>query len=421
MYNLLIVDDETIIADGLQMAVRASNLPLKNVDVVYRAEEALKRMQSVPYDMIVTDVRMPGMDGLALIREAKRVWPRIQAIVLTGNRNFDYVRDAMQLECVDFLIKPARDEVLRESLARVIDRLDREWMEAFSFQWNLEGRPWGGEEETPLGSRDPLPLGQMSPKEVERILTARRMPLYPDWDTDIFLLCFRKNRMKGDVIETGIRRLLNTMYGGRISIQVCPCQEQMVFFIVQYRHTGDGIQESIYKMMEEVQSILYEKQDVRMSVTIRRNCSPKRWEGEALELCRRKENGFVCGELVIVEGEEEGEERAGMDGTMEKIEQYIRQNPEKDLSLGRLAALFCFNSSYLSRAFHQYRGEALSAYITRVRIGRAKELLLKTDLKVYEIAVKSGFETPAYFSRIFSRYESLSPKEYRMRHRPEDG
>ena len=102
MYNLLIVDDEKIIADGLQMAVCASHLPLKNVDVVYQASAALKRMQTVPYDMILTDIRMPGMDGFALIREAQKIWPRIKAIILTGNRNFDYVRNAMHLQCVVF-------------------------------------------------------------------------------------------------------------------------------------------------------------------------------------------------------------------------------------------------------------------------------------------------------------------------------
>lgn len=171
--------------------------------------------------------------------------------------------------------------------------------------------------------------------------------------------------------------------------------------------------------MEEVQSILYEKQDVRISVTIRKNGKPERWEPDALELYRRKENGFVCGELVVLEGKEAPEGSSGMEGIMEKIDYYIRKNPEKDLSLGYLAELFCFNSSYLSRAFHQYKGEALSSYIIRIRIERAKKLLLDTDEKIYEIAAKSGFETPTYFSRMFNRYERMSPKEYRIKKRGE--
>lgn len=415
MYNLLIVDDEKIIADGLQMAVRASHLPLKNVDVVYQASAALKRMQTVPYDMILTDIRMPGVDGFALIREAQKIWPRIKAIILTGNRNFDYVRNAMHLQCVDFLIKPARDEELKEALSNVIARLDAEWMDIFqgSYAGNA-GEPEKGEL---LGGRDFMPFQTGREEEVFHILSQTEIALNPNLETDLFLLCFRKSRMGREVILEGIQKIMKTMYGGTVLAYACPCGSRMVFFLMQYLEMKEGIRESLYKTMEEVQSILYEKQDVRMSVTIRRGAKPQRWEEDALELYRRKENGFVCGELVVLEGKEEPEGTGGMEGIMEKIDYYIRKNPEKDLSLGRLAELFCFNSSYLSRAFHQYKGEALSSYIIRIRIERAKKLLLDTDEKIYEIAARCGFETPAYFSRMFNRYEQMSPKEYRMKKR----
>lgn len=413
MYNLLIVDDEKIIADGLKMAVRSSYLPLKNVDVVYQAQAALKRMQTIPYDIILTDIRMPGMDGFALIEEAKQIWPRIKAIILTGNRNFDYVRDAMRLECVDFLIKPVRDESLKEALSNVIARLDREWMEPFSWKPSFLEPPFREE----LCRRDLLSWGSGGEEEVEQILKEAEILLDPDWTTDLFLLCVRKNRMNCEVIQMGLQNILKTMYGGRITVHMCPCGSQMIFLAVQYREMGEGIRESLYKTLEEVQSILYEKQDVRMSITIRKNGDPNHWEKGALELYRRKENGFVCGELVILEQMENSPENAPMDGIMEKIDYYIRKNPEKDLSLGHLAELFCFNPSYLSRAFHHYKKEALSSYITRVRMERAKKLLLESDQKVYEIAARSGFETSAYFSRIFNRYENMSPKEYRMKNR----
>lgn len=414
MYNLLIVDDEKIIAEGLQMAVRASHLPLKNVDVVYQASAALKRMQTVPYDMILTDIRMPGMDGFSLVREAQKIWPRIKAIILTGNRNFDYVRNAMHLQCVDFLIKPVRDEELKEALSNVIARLDVEWMEAFrgSYPGNEKDSEFGGA----FGGKDPIPFGDRL-EDVKHRLTQEEIALNPNLETDLFLLCFRKSRMDGEVILDGIQKIMKTMYGGTVMVHVCPCGSQRVFLIVQYREMRNGIRESLYKTMEEVQSILYEKQDVRISMTIRKNGKPERWEQDALELYRRKENGFVCGELVVLEGKEEPEGSFGMEGIMEKIDYYIRKNPEKDLSLGHLSELFCFNSSYLSRAFHQYKGEALSSYIIRIRIQRAKKLLLDTDEKIYEIAAKSGFETPAYFSRMFNRYERMSPKEYRMKKR----
>lgn len=416
MYNLLIVDDEKIIADGLQMAVRSSNLPLKNVDVVYQAKMALKRMQTVPYDVILTDIRMPGMDGFSLVSQAKKIWPRIKAIILTGNRNFDYVRAAMYLQCVDFLIKPVGDEEIQEALLNVISRLDREWMEAFS----LKEKETAIQGEREIYGKDSISFGSGKEEEVKWMLKQREIVLNPDLSTDLLLLCVRKNRMNRGSIQSGIQTILKTMYGENLCVHVCSCDSQMVYFIIQYGVRMEGIRESLYKTLEEVQSILYEKQDVRMSVTIEKNINPKKWEEAAGSLYRRKENGFVCGELMILKEKEDWEDSTGTDKIMEKIDYYIETNPEKDLSLGHLSQIFCFNSSYLSRVFHQYKGEALSVYITKIRLERAKKLLVETNLKIYEIAAKSGFETPAYFSRIFNRYEKMSPKEYRLKYRKLD-
>lgn len=414
MYNLLIVDDEKIIADGLQMAVRASGLPLKNVDVVYQAQTALNRIQTVPYDVILTDICMPGMDGFTLVSKAKKIWPRIKAIILTGNRNFDYVRAAMHLQCVDFLIKPIQDEQIQEALSDVISKLDREWMDAFSLKENETSIHGDGH------GKDAILIGCGKEVEVRWILKQWEVILNPNLSTDLLLLCFRKNRMNRETIQTGIQTILNTMYGEKICAHVCPYDSNMLFYIIQYGDRMDGIRESLYKTLEEVQSILYEKQDVRMSVTIEKNINPKKWEERAGALYRRKENGFVCGELIILKGQDDWQESTGTDKIMEKIDYYIKSNLENDLTLGHLAQIFCFNSSYLSRIFHHYKGESLSSYIIRIRMERAKKLLVETDLKVYEIASKSGFETPAYFSRLFNRFENMSPKEYRFQYRKKE-
>ncbi len=419
MYNLLIVDDERIIADGLQEAVRASYLPLKNVDVVYQASKALERMESIPYDIILTDVRMPGMDGFSLVQEAKKIWPRIKAIILTGNRNFDYVRDAMRLGCVDFLIKPASDDALKDALWRVIGRLDQEWMENFSVGENekIQSIAMKNKSKEEILKDGMFMLQEEGSVEgVKNFLKKQEFSFAFGLNMDVFLLCFRKHRMHIEEIKKGIQKILTTMYGEKVFVQVCFWNSQQMLFMIQYKKIGQGIRESLYKTWEEIQSILYEKQDVRMSITIQKNVDLDHWIEDVLRLYQRKENGFVCGELVIIDGQE-WEERTGIEGIMQKIEFYIKKNPEKDLSLACLGKLFCFNPSYLSRAFHQYKNESLSAYIARIRIERAKKLLLETDEKIYEIAMKSGFETPAYFSRIFNKYEKMSPKEYRLAYR----
>ena len=114
MYSLLIVDDEEIILNGIKDAVSSSALPLKSVRTASSAKDALKMLMKDPCDIIVSDIRMPDMDGLEMAEQAKRIWPETRIIFLTGYQDFEYVRKALRLNSDDYLLKPVSDEKLTE-------------------------------------------------------------------------------------------------------------------------------------------------------------------------------------------------------------------------------------------------------------------------------------------------------------------
>ena len=122
MYSLLIVDDEEIILNGIKDAVSSSALPLKSVRTASSAKDALKMLMKDPCDIIVSDIRMPDMDGLEMAEQAKRIWPETRIIFLTGYQDFEYVRKALRLNSDDYLLKPVSDEKLTEVIGNVIDR-----------------------------------------------------------------------------------------------------------------------------------------------------------------------------------------------------------------------------------------------------------------------------------------------------------
>lgn len=131
MYSLLIVDDEEIILNGIKDAVSSSALPLKSVRTASSAKDALKMLMKDPCDIIVSDIRMPDMDGLEMAEQAKRIWPETRIIFLTGYQDFEYVRKALRLNSDDYLLKPVSDEKLTEVIGNVISKLDSLWMERF--------------------------------------------------------------------------------------------------------------------------------------------------------------------------------------------------------------------------------------------------------------------------------------------------
>lgn len=95
------------------------------------------------------------------------------------------------------------------------------------------------------------------------------------------------------------------------------------------------------------------------------------------------------------------------------LNKYIDEHLSEDLSLVKLADLVYLNPSYLSRLYKQTSNLNLSEYIDQKRIGHAKSLLGKHDLKIHEVAQKAGYDSATSFSRFFRRMTGLSPQEYR--------
>jgi two-component system response regulator YesN len=95
-----------------------------------------------------------------------------------------------------------------------------------------------------------------------------------------------------------------------------------------------------------------------------------------------------------------------------KVEEYIRHNLDKQLSLREVATIFNFSPNYLSQLFSKYAGEGFIEYINTERIHAAKEMLARGEDPIYQIAEKLGFENAFYFSKVFKRVEGISPRDF---------
>lgn len=115
-----------------------------------------------------------------------------------------------------------------------------------------------------------------------------------------------------------------------------------------------------------------------------------------------------------MEEDKAGKEEGGR-GLYLQMEQYIEQNFRQRISLDEIAESLHANRSYLSRLYKSKSGVNLFDAILCKRIEAAKEYLLHTDMKTYEISDAVGFEDAGYFSRVFKRQVGISPKEYRKK------
>src|SRR5262249_61760954 len=124
---ILLVDDDVALLEALPQAILL-RMDGVQIDTSETAREALERITEVDYDAIVTDIKMPGMDGLALLEEIGRVRPGTPTLLITGHGEHDLAVQALRGGAYDFVAKPIDRDYFIASLERAIGmrRLDRE-------------------------------------------------------------------------------------------------------------------------------------------------------------------------------------------------------------------------------------------------------------------------------------------------------
>lgn len=113
MYKLLIVDDEKIVIEGLTSAIDWKEHQIEIVETASNGQEALQCIINNPPHIVLVDIQMPGLNGLDLIQQVKKFHPDIVFIIISGYTEFDYAKRAIELEAVDYLVKPIEiDEIV---------------------------------------------------------------------------------------------------------------------------------------------------------------------------------------------------------------------------------------------------------------------------------------------------------------------
>jgi DNA-binding NtrC family response regulator len=122
--RILLVDDEERFRANLQKMLGAQGLAVTARD---SGEAALAELKLQPYDVVVLDIRMPGMDGLATLEEIKKIAPGVEVIILSGHASMDAAMEINRLGGYDYLMKPCPlDEILLKIDAAYEKKVERE-------------------------------------------------------------------------------------------------------------------------------------------------------------------------------------------------------------------------------------------------------------------------------------------------------
>lgn len=138
MYSVMLVDDEQAVLDTLIHSISWQLLGIDHIVTATDGKQALERLSERTVELLITDIKMPLMDGLTLLRQVRSLYPAIRCILLTAYGEFEYAREALELGVENYLLKPFQQAELERTIEKALDNIYTKQINgALLFQHNI--------------------------------------------------------------------------------------------------------------------------------------------------------------------------------------------------------------------------------------------------------------------------------------------
>jgi two-component system, response regulator YesN len=359
MGRVLVVDDEIRIRLSIVNRLEGcSGLTIVSGSES-NGETALQWLNENYADICVTDVRMPRMGGIELIRCIKERFPWMACIVVSGYDDFGYVKQCLQLGAKDYILKPIDQNNLRQAIAKA--------------EYDLNKSRY--QEATELFVRHMNYPSQIMDKWFRRAQT------------------LQKGSMPSLIVET--LEMLESWVSGKYYLLPVLSRVWIDMLCENLKLAGFGDQNGH-------QAIPFLEQ-------------------KTIETAKIRSFFRLCAVHTLEEGVKEIFDRMVLSKdnpshkVVEQVKSYIKEHYAAKICLQELADNVNMSRTYLSNMFRKETGLTIWNYLVIVRMDKARDMLLNTSLRSYEIANKVGYENSIHFSQLFKMHYGLNPMEYKKR------
>lgn len=538
--QLLLVDDEASVVDSLAETLPWESIGVVNVFKAYSGREALEILSTNSVDIMISDIRMPGMSGLELLAQVRRSWKKLKFILLSGHAEFAYAQQAMAHETFDYLLKPVSDEEIlskvalavetvrkerdeyrmhervamafQESLPKLRGELLNELLQGFKYYpGRLESRMDSLKIRIGLGEPCSLMLVRVEGQLLEMDFYSLSLIEYAignmaeEWFEDRFRLWSCKSvhgylafvitptsqsagelppeeleqelRQKASQLQLSVERYLRGTVSvlisqrGEFPRDVKRLYDDLLLALRRQVGNQNGLfvqvsdeieQQPVHSLQKlyEPPLLLHLLESGNWDLTEEKltgiwNELNQNWADSPEHLTEvffavyssfasfahkngRELAAMIGPSLSVVSGllpsrsisslqswifdsfrmlrqSVENEARDDREIAVQKIKNYVQKHLVEDVSLQRLADYMYMHPVHVSRIFKLQTGENLSDYVLRLKMELAASLLANPAMKSYEISLQLGYQNPNYFNKVFKKYYSLTPQEYRQK------
>lgn len=527
LYNVLLVDDEADVLQAMKKKIDWEALGFCLAGTAENGQEALEMAEQLHIDVVMTDIKMPYMDGLTLCKNLKQSYRNMKVIIYSGFDDFEFAREAVHLEAEEYLLKPISAGDMEAAFSKVRKKLDQEYDEYRNLNrlseyyrkslpamreqlvmGILEGRIAGERARAMMETYEicldspfyvvaalymdvnpreeqpqPAQLFTLSLKDMVQDYLKNRTRFFSTAFLDQVIVIFMLDEREEidqvlyhlnqickmgfhvlkssvtaavgqicantDALHTSYEEAVNAMEYRSIlgSGQVLyindiePCSEENILVtehefqnLVHAVKLGnrDETNAAIAQIMDSIRKepispgqyqllfmeLLSELMKIGRAYKLHPNQIFGEHAGSWQELYRMvtvdELEGWlqeVCTNLRHVLRHERRDSAARL---TEQAKAYIEEHyKESDLSADSLCRCLNVSAAYFSTIFKREVGMSFVAYLTKIRLEHALELLRTTEDKTYIIASRVGYMEPNYFSYVFKKQYGISPSKYR--------
>ena len=386
MYNILIVDDEPIVKIALRSILPWEEYGFFICGTAGNGLEALSLIEKQHPDVIITDLKMPGMDGLELIRTLKEKNYPGEILVLSNYEDFDSVRSALLLGAADYLLKiKIQADTLLACLNKTTEKLQKK-----------AGEKSPVPEETISENRNRLLLSffQGDSSLASFIQENRETKLgFMEKSCAICYVTFEKF-LSNDAFSISanlLRDMILDAVQGALQPYILVLNDYSALVVFSQRElTVSQIK------VEQLVKKLYNR------FTMYQSFAPDMPYQENLK------NYEEARKIYQSFHQNEGHYKNDVAKTIA----YIEENYMHRLTLASISANVNLSSSYLCRVFKSEVGISITSYLNNLRIRKAATLIKEQTLSLTEISAMVGIDDQLYFSRLFKKCMGISPSEY---------
>lgn len=442
MYQALIVDDEKEIREGLA-SWTWREYGVEVAGCCAHGLEALQYIEEHPVDIVMTDIRMPFMDGLNLMEALNRKFPFVKVVILSGYNDFEYAKRAIQLGAIDYMLKPIGFADLSQAIRRLTSRLDEQRqaeqrIEALkrktnqlasvlrkNFLTRMFRGPLSAEELEQDGAEGEVLLEAGS--YTVGVLALDRISLYGERPAprELKLLAF------------SLENILNDIWDSRGYGYHLVDRNLSEVMLLSRNESDDADGESHERFRAVIGQLLAYRGLLKSTLSIGIGAavsSPEHVYLSALS-ARSSLDGYSEPSAVRFGSADSpaaddrspygdsGEDAAAADvcsaGSedadsmiLSEAKTYIRDHYDRSITLKEVADHVYVSKGHLSALFKS-SNETFLKYLTSIRMSKAKELMRDNEYKIYEIVEMVGYSDPAYFAELFKRHTGKTPNEYR--------